>query len=592
MKSSSTGAKLAAVLLGASLIAAACGSSSKTATSSTTAAGGATTAASTATTAGAATTAAPTTAATATTAAPAPAGAAGGTLVVGAEQEPDCADVINSCGGSSWGYWMMTVGTLPRAFDVVNEGGVYSPKPSSILVGEPTVVTTPKQTVTYKINPKAVWSTGDPITSADFKYMFEQIAGPDAKDVYDATGYDKIESVDATAPDTAVVTFKEIYADWKGLFGGSYGLMPSKTLAGKDRNAEMKDGYKFSGGPWMIDKWEKGVAITLIPNDKYWGDKPKLSKVVFKFLPDTAAEFQAYKAGEVSVIYPQPQVAVIDAISAGVEGNNFFTGNTGSVEAIWINNSKAPFDVKEVRQALAYSIDRDAVVTKLFGGIGVKKAVQSFNPPIISKFSGTDFDVYKKDLKKAEELMKGAGYAKGADGIWAKGADRASFALRTTAGNKRRELTQEILIQLFKEAGFEMKVDNAKAGDLFGKILPAGEFQTAIYAQVATFPLPSLTSLFKSTNIPSDANKQSGTNWTRTKIAGLDEKLSASDAELDETKRIAISKDIDKLLAADATSIPLDPLPNIMLWSKKVTGPSDNAVLGPFWNMNTWTVAK
>jgi peptide/nickel transport system substrate-binding protein len=591
VKRSSTGAKLAAVLLGAGLIATACGSS-KSASTSTTAAGAATTAAGAATTAAGATTAAPaTTAATATTAAGA-AMAEGGTLSIGAEQEPDCADVINSCGGSSWGFWMMTVGTLPRAYDVVKEGEAYTPKPSNVLVGEPTLVTSPKQVVTYKINPKAVWSTGDPITSADFKYMFEQIAGPDAKDVYDPTGYDKIESVDATAPDTAVVTFKEIYADWKGLFGGSYGLMPSKLLTGKDRNAEMKDGYKFSGGPWIIDKWEKGVGITLVPNDKYWGDKPKLSKVVFKFLPDTAAEFQAYKAGEVALIHPQPQVAVIDAISAGVEGNSSFSANTGSVEAIWINNAKAPFDKTEVRQALAYSIDRDTVVNKLFGGIGVKKAVQSFSPPIVSKFAGTDFDVYKKDLAKVDSLMKGAGYAKGADGIWAKGADRASFALRTTAGNKRRELTQEILIQLFKEAGFEMTVDNIKAGDLFGKALPGGDYQTAIYAQVATFPVPSLTNQFLSTNIPSDANKQSGTNWTRTNIAGLDDILKASDKELDETKRIALTKQADKLLAADATSIPLDPLPDIMLWSKKLTGPNDNTVLGPFWNMNTWTLAK
>ena len=585
MKRSSHGAKLAALLLGAGLVAAACGSSSTTASSSTAA-----TATTTATTAAAGVT---TAAAATTVATTAPAAMAdGGTLTIGAEQEPDCADVINSCGGSSWGYWMMTVGTLPQAYVVAKEGDAYVPKPSSILVGEPTLVTSPKQVVTYKINPKAVWSTGDPITSADFKYMFEQIAGPDAKDVYDATGYDKIESVDATAPDTAVVTFKEIYADWKGLFGGSYGLMPSKLLTGKDRNAEMKDGYKFSGGPWIIDKWEKGVAITLIPNDKYWGEKPKLSKVVFKFVPDTASEFQAYKAGEVSVIYPQPQIAVIDAISAGVEGNNFFTGNTGSVEAIWINNSKAPFDTKEVRQALGYSIDRDAVVNKLFGGLGVKKAVQSFNPPIISKFSGSDFSVYTKDLAKVDSLMKGAGWAKGADGIWAKGADRASFKLRTTAGNKRRELTQEILIAQLKEAGFEMQADNIKAGDLFGKALPAGDFQAAIYAQVATFPLPSLSALFQSANIPSDANKQSGQNWTRTNIAGLDDLLKSSDKELDETKRIVTSKSIDKLLAADATSIPLDPLPNIMLWSKKLTGPSDNAVMGPFWNMNTWTLSK
>ena len=63
---------------------------------------------------------------------------------------------------------------------------------------------------------------------------------------------------------------------------------------------------------------------------------------------------------------------------------------------------------------------------RLFGGIGVKKAVQSFSPPIVSKFAGTDFNVYKKDLKKVEELMTKAGWAKGADGFWAKGGQKAS----------------------------------------------------------------------------------------------------------------------------------------------------------------------
>jgi peptide/nickel transport system substrate-binding protein len=571
MKRTSKRARAAALCLGVGLLAAACGSSAKKAETPVTTAGAA------------ATTAAATTAPTVPSTDP---------LIIGVEQEPDCVDFVNSCGGSSWGFWMVAVPVLPRAFDVVNDKGVYSPVPSAILAGEPTLVTSPKQVVTYKLNPKAVWSTGDPITSSDFKYLFDQIIGPNVKDVYDSTGYDKIESVDDSKPDTVVVTFKEVYADWKQLFGGNYGLMPSKYLAGKDRNAEMKDGFKFSGGPWMIDKWEKGVSITLVPNDKYWGTKPTISKIVFKVIADTAAEFQAYKAGEVSMIHPQPQIAVVDAISAGVEGNSSYTANTGSVEAIWLNNAKAPFDTIEVRQALAYSIDRDAIVNKLFGGLGVKVAVQSFNPPIVSKYSGSDFSVYKKDLTKVSDLMTKAGWAKGADGIWAKGGAKASFALRTTTGNKRRELSQEVLIAQLKDAGFEMKADNAKSGDLFGKIMPALDFQAAIYAQSSTFPVPALTQLFLSKNIPSDANKQSGNNWTSTKIPGLDEKLTASDQELDEAKRIVISKDIDKMLAADATSIPLDPLPDITLWSKKLTGPTDNTVLGPFWNMNTWTLAK
>ncbi len=99
----------------------------------------------------------------------------GGTLVVGAEQEPDCVDWISSCAGSSWGYWMLNVNTMPRAFDAVNDNGTYSYVPSELLTGEPDLSTSPQQVVTYHLNPNAVWSDGEPITSADFKYTWSQI---------------------------------------------------------------------------------------------------------------------------------------------------------------------------------------------------------------------------------------------------------------------------------------------------------------------------------------------------------------------------------------------------------------------------------
>ncbi len=82
----------------------------------------------------------------------------------------------------------------------------------------------------------------------------------------------------------------------------------------------MKDGYTCSGGPWKMESWEKGVALTLVPNDKYWGQKPLVDKVVMKFITDTAAEFQAFKAGEVDAIGPQPQLDAVDQIKAGLPG--------------------------------------------------------------------------------------------------------------------------------------------------------------------------------------------------------------------------------------------------------------------------------
>lgn len=579
------GARAAVMLLGASLIAAACGSSSSE-TSSTTAGASVTTAGGAATTAGAAAT----TASPATTAAP----AKGGTVVIGAEQEPDCADWIGICGGSSWGYWMMNVTTLPRAFEVVKNGSDWVPKASAILAEEPKLDTSgAKPVVTYKISPKAVWSTGDPITSSDFKYTWDQVKN--GTDIYDTTGYADIESVDDSKPDTAVVTFGKTYADWRGLFSGGYGLLPSKILTGKDRNAEMKDGYTFSGGPWKIEKWEKGVSITLVPNDKFFGTKPSLDKVVFKFVPDTAAEFQAFKAGEVDLIYPQPQIAVVDAISAGLSADtkSAINAQTGNAEALWVNMSKAPFDVLEVRQAFAYALDRDAIVNRLFGPLGVKTALQSLNPALVSKYAGTDFSVYKKDLGKVTELMTKAGYAKGGDGIWAKGGVKAAFVMRTTAGNARRELTQQVMIQQLKEAGFEMTADNLKAADLFGKAGPSGDFQVALYAQVATFPAPSLCQVMCSKNIPDDAGK-GGSNWTRTKVPAADTLLEQVDSELDDAKRVTAAKAADKLLADNMVSLPLDPLPNILLWNTKKLGGNviDNPVSGPFANANEWTAVK
>lgn len=518
----------------------------------------------------------------------------GGTLTLGWEQEPDCTDWINSCGGSSYGYWAMGVTTMPRSFDITWDGEKADYKASSLLTGEPKLETDPKQVVTYQISPKAVWSDGTPITSTDFKYTWEQIAGPDATDVYDATGYDKIDTVDDSDPATVVVTFKEPYAGWKSLFGSGYGIMPSHLLQGKDRNAEMKDGYSWSGGPFKIEKWEKGVGVTLVPNDKWWGDKPKLDKIEFKFITDTGPEFKALVNGDVDAIYPQPQLDAIEQINAGLPDIDSKVTIGPSLEALWMNNAKAPFDNMVVRQAVAYSIDRDAVVKKLFGGIGVDKASQSLEPVLVGKFTDLEaFSKYKKDLKKVDELMTGDGWAKGDDGIWAKGGTKASFAVQTTAGNARRELTEQVVQTQLKEAGFDMTIENQKAGDLFGQILPGGDYQVALYAQVLTSLEPGACTLFCDKNNP-DKNGGSGQNWQRVLVERAEKDLLALDTELDTNARSTAGKNAMKALAEDAVSLPLDPLPTILLWNKKkvVGAVSDNPVLGPLWNVQNWGVTK
>ncbi|MEV4669473.1 ABC transporter substrate-binding protein [Microbacterium sp. LWO12-1.2] len=515
----------------------------------------------------------------------------GGEIVIGAEQEPDCADWIATCGGSIWGTWIMQIPTLPGVFQTRQVDDEWVPVPSDLVTGEPEVVVADDgtQTITYAINPEAVWSDGEPITSADFEYTALQIR--DGDDIFDKTGYDRISAIDASDPATVTVTLDSPYAGWRTLFS-VYGVMPAHLLEGQDRAAIMADGYDFSGGPWKIEKWTRGTSVTLVPNENYWGDKPHLDKVTFLFLPDTTAAFQALKSGQVSVLYPSPQLDALTQIDAGLPGiQSQVDARSGNLEAIWLNNAAAPFDSVAVRQALAYSIDRDAIVKRLFGSLGIDKAQQSFNSPMVAPFASDDFSQYALDLDKVDELMEGDGWKKNSDDVWAKGGETATFSIKTLAGNKRRDLTVQVLQSQLADAGFEMTIDQVTPADLFGTIAPQGDFQAGIWALVDTFPDPTLSSTFSSVNIPSEANGYSGINFYRTDIPGLDDLLGQVDSEIDTDARIQVSHEADALIAENVPSLPLDTVPNVLLWSDKVGGPEINPVDGPFWNLAEWGLA-
>lgn len=515
----------------------------------------------------------------------------GGQLVIGAEQEPDCADWIATCAGSIWGSYIMQVPTLPAVFETRLVDDVWSPVASDLVTEEPeAVMQGDQQVITYRLNPDAVWSDGTPITSADLSYTAVQIR--DSDDVFDKTGYSDIESIETPDALTAIVTLNTSFAGWRALFS-VYGVLPAHLLDGKDRAAIMKDGYDFSGGPWKIEAWDRGTSVSLVPNENYWGEKPHLERVTFMFLPDTAAAFQALKSGQVDVLYPSAQLDALKQIEAGLPGiTSAVDARSGNLEALWFNNTAFPFDSQTVRQSIAYSLDRDAIVKRLFGDIGVDKAQQSFNSPMVGAFAGDDFSEYTKDLDQVDELMSGDGWEKNSDGIWEKDGEAASFTIHTLAGNKRRDLTVQVIQSQLQEAGFAMDIKTVTPADLFSTIAPDGDFQAGLWAIVDTFTEPTLSASFSSLSIPSEANGFSGINFFRTDIPELDTLLATVDSELDHDARIEASLEADAIIAEQVPSIPLDTVPNVLLWSGKVGGPlSINPVEGPFWNLSAWGLA-
>ena len=514
----------------------------------------------------------------------------GGEIVIGAEQEPDCADWLGTCAGSIWGSYTMWSATIPVAFNARQDGDDWVPQASDLLTGEPTVEDVDgQQTITYAINPEAVWSDGVPITSADFEYTALQVR--DGKDIFDKSGYDKIESIETPDEQTVVVTLSEPYASWRALFSNGYGVLPSHILEGEDRTAAMKDGYDWSGGPWLIDSWDRGTSVTLVPNDNYWGEAPHLDKVTFQFLTDTAAAFQALKSGQVDALYPSPQLDALSQIEAGIPGTKSQVDpRTGNLEAIWLNNAAFPFDSQAVRQAATYAIDRDAIVARLFGAISVDQPAQSFFTPILGGFGEAAFDGYGLDLDQVDTLMSGDGWSKDSEGYWETGGRRAAFTIETLAGNKRRDLMLQILQTQFEDAGFEMSIRNTTPAELFVKTLPNGDFEAALYTLIDTFPEPlNLSATMKSTSAPTEANDFSGINFGKVSIDGLDDVLDRIDSETDEAARVTASQEADQLISEAVPAIPIVAVPNVLLWSDKLGGPiSINPSEGPFWNLNEW----
>jgi peptide/nickel transport system substrate-binding protein len=135
-------------------------------------------------------------------------------------------------------------------------------------------------------------------------------------------------------------------------------------------------------GPYKFVEWVKGQRVALTANANYWGDKPSIKDVTYRFIPDAATRLAALKAGEVDV-FPAllPEYANQVPKLGQVQGLNF----------MWfrINALRPPTDDLRVRQAIQYAVDKDALIKNIFNGLAVLPAGQlilpahfGFNPDI------------------------------------------------------------------------------------------------------------------------------------------------------------------------------------------------------------------
>jgi peptide/nickel transport system substrate-binding protein len=521
----------------------------------------------------------------------------GGNAVFAAEQWPECLNPLTSCANASWLVWVGWEHVMPRLMEVDTKGNYVA---SDLLVETPTEqnggIKPSPFTLTFKLKPEAVWDDGSQITSADVKFTWDAIMK--STGTISTVGYDQITSMDTSDPKTVVMTFKQPYAAWGDLFGGNSAngvVLKKAAFKGVDLGKEMQTSYPFSGGPWIMKSFSQQQAV-LVKNTKYWNkDKiPNLDQVTFVPRTEQSTELNAIRTGEALAAYPQPTPAITKQLQ--IPGVKYQGGAGTTYEGLWMNHGAFPFNDPQVRLAFGYAIDRQGVIDSLYKADFPDLKVLNcagWVPNVGKWCDDTQFADLSYQPDKAKSTLQAAGWTLGGDGIFTKGGKRLSIQYSTTAGNKTREDTQQLLKEKAKAAGIELVIKNFPATQLFEDKLPHRDFVLAEYAQVAS-PDPSITAILAGDQIPSKANNFSGQNFLGWNNPQATQLMKESDKTIETDKRQDLIHQIGAMERQDMAWLPMFQKPLITVWhDDRLTGPIGTytaSSYGGFFNMYDWSL--
>jgi peptide/nickel transport system substrate-binding protein len=499
---------------------------------------------------------------------------------------------------------------LPSAFNVEPDFSVkYDP---NVLTQEPALDSSSgKQVNTYSINPAAVWSDGAPITADDFAFTWKANRSSDpaaggCASVLSTNGYANIESVQGSADGkTVTVTYAKPYADWKSLFTT---FLPAHLMDTNDptvlcntitKGWGIGDGIvdDISAGPFQVKKANIDVGsqiVVLTPNPKWWGDKPKLSQLVIQNIGnDPTTTVQGIQSGELGVVYPQPQLDLVNQLK-GLSPNVQSAITFGlSYEHLDFNTTDPLLSDVRVRQAFAMALNRQEIVDQTVGQFSSDAQVLDNrlyvnNQPQYKDNAPAQYR--QQNTAGAKALLEQAGWTLGSDGVYAKGAQRLSLRIDTTTNNPLRQTTIEVMIPQLKAAGIEASF-NANP-DLFGSAekptsLEAGGFQVALFAWVATPFVSANQSIYAS---PANGLQQ---NYSRIGTPQIDALMAQMVSEPEPAKAADLANQVDAALWQQMATIPLFQKPTVIAHQGTIKGVQDNSSqTGPLWNAEKWSLAQ
>lgn len=256
--------------------------------------------------------------------------------------------------------------------------------------------------------------------SPSASYYYQAVFGgfantPDTPSIY--------ESCEATDENTAVIRLTQVTSKFPAALAlPAFSIQSPDALEEYDADnlggsedslqySEYAMGNPVGTGPFSFDSWDRGNGeVTIVRNDDYWGEKAKLDKVIFRTISDGNTRRQELQAGSIDAY---DFVAPADYGSLEDDGAQILVRDPFNILYLGINGGNVPDfpanpalqDIR-VRQALAYAIDRDTIVTSLLPD-GAEAAIE-FMPPTVDGYAA-DVTTYEYDPERSRQLLTEAG---------------------------------------------------------------------------------------------------------------------------------------------------------------------------------------
>ncbi|TMR97464.1 ABC transporter family substrate-binding protein [Nonomuraea basaltis] len=447
---------------------------------------------------------------------------------------------------------------------VADEGANFTANPD-YLTDVKNDLSSGKHVVTYTLNDKATWSDGTPMTWKDLEAAWKANRGENKKFKPASTdGWDRIESV--TKGDTdkvAVITYSKPYPEWMGQFSRSPHLMPAKhmeTPEAYDKDYLQK--IPATAGPFKVEKLDEGTkTLTLVRDDKWWGKKAKLDKVIFRAIESPAAQVNAFANGEIDAVeIPSGAPAELKRAKE-VPDVDIRKALSPNWRHFTVNNQSELLKDKSVRQAVLYAINRDVITQSDLKDMDWP--IQTLgNHVFMNNHKGyvdNSGDLGKYNLEKAKQLLDAAGWKQ--EGEYRK-KDGKEFALSfviptgTPVSQTEGELTQAML----KEAGIKVTIRPVPLDKFFNDYIIKGDFDLVPFSWIGTpLPIGSLAQIYKT---------GSESNFPKASDPAVDAAIEAAVSEMDPAKAIEKANAADKLIWDMVHTIPLYQRPDIQATKK------------------------